>query len=73
MRDTLQKEQAKIEVMKGELQKSQWRKTAGEILTTELEKHVEEMVKKSAEMQIGHWELGDLGSNHIRNIDSELK
>ena len=36
MRDTLLKEQAKIEVMKGELKKQDWRKTAGEILTTEL-------------------------------------
>lgn len=29
VRDTLQKEQAKIEVMKEELKKPNWRKTAG--------------------------------------------
>lgn len=34
IRESLLKEQAKIEIMKEELKKPNWRKTAGEILTT---------------------------------------
>lgn len=36
MREGLIREHAKIEVMKEELKKANWRKVAGEILTTEL-------------------------------------
>jgi len=36
IRESLLKEQAKIDIMKEELKKPNWRKTAGEILTTEL-------------------------------------
>lgn len=68
VRETLHKEQAKIEVMKEELKKPSWRKTAGEILTTELEKRVEETIRQSHDLNVGNWELGDLGGNHIRNI-----
>jgi hypothetical protein len=73
VRDTLLKEQAKVEVMKEELKKPAWRKTAGEILTTELEKRVEELVRSSAQMEVGHWQLGDLGGGHIQKIEAELR
>ena len=36
VREVLQKEHSKIELMKDELKKPSWRKTAGEILTSEL-------------------------------------
>ena len=69
MREILVKEQSKVEIMKEELKKPNWRKTAGEILTTELEKKVEEMIRSTGQMDVGHWQLGDLGGNHLQRIE----
>ena len=55
MRETLEKEQKRIDGMREELNKPQWRKVAGEILATELEQKVEDMIKKSATLDVGHW------------------
>lgn len=41
--------------MKEEIAQPQWRKVTGEILATELEKNLEELVKKSSTVQIGRW------------------
>ena len=68
MRDTLLKEQAKIQVMKGELKRQNWRKTAGEILTTQLEKKVEEMIRSSNQMEVAHWQGENIGGTHIQRI-----
>ena len=73
MRDSLLKEHAKIEVMKGELKKTEWRKTAGEILTTELEKKVEDMIRVSTQMEVGHWQMTDIGGTHVQKIEMELR
>lgn len=68
MREVLEKEHIKIDTMKEELNKPQWRKVAGEILSTQMEKKVEDLIKKSNDIQIGQWELGDIGSYRIKNI-----
>lgn len=40
MRETLEKEYLRVEAMKEEIAKPQWRKVTGEILATELEKNL---------------------------------
>jgi hypothetical protein len=70
MREALLKEQDKIEGMKEELKKPQWRKVAGEILSTELETRVEELVRKSNQTEVGQWELGDIGSFRLKTIEN---
>jgi hypothetical protein len=39
--------------MKDGLTKPQWKKVAGEILSTDLDSRIEEILKKSHEMQVG--------------------
>jgi cell shape-determining protein MreC len=73
MRTLLEKEAARVEEMKEELSKPQWRKVAGEILSTDFEKRVEEIVKKSEGLEAGQWELGDIAGYRIKNIENELK
>ena len=41
MRETLEKEYVRVEAMREEINKPQWRKVTGEILATELEKNLE--------------------------------
>jgi hypothetical protein len=41
--------------MKDELKKPQWRKVAGEILSTDFEKKVEDLVKKSQGIEAEYW------------------
>lgn len=45
----------RVETMKEEIAQPQWRKVAGEILATELEKNLEDLVKKSNNTEIGRW------------------
>ena len=59
--------------MKEELKKPQWRKVAGELISTELETTIEEDLRKSNSINIAHWEIGDLGGNKIRNLEDQLK
>ncbi len=68
MKTLLEKELNRVEVMKDELAKPTWRKVAGEILTTELEHKVEELLQKSSALEVGKWELGDLAGYRIKNI-----
>lgn len=70
MREILVKENMKVQGMSEELRKPQWRKVAGEILSSDLESKVEEMIKKSKEVEAGYWELGDIGGYRIKNIES---
>jgi hypothetical protein len=55
IRELLQKEYTKVEAMKEEIGKPNWRKTAGEIIASELESKIEELVKKSNQINIGKW------------------
>lgn len=43
---------------------------AGEILTTDLEHKVEELLQKSSALEVGKWELGDLAGYRIKNIEN---
>ncbi len=54
--------------MKERLRTSQWRQAAGQILSTEMEKKIESVIQKSHEMHLAQWEIGDIGSSHIKNI-----
>lgn len=55
MRELLEKEYIRVETMKEEINKPQWRKIAGEILSTELEKNIEEIIKKGNQTEIKRW------------------
>lgn len=41
--------------MKEEIAKPNWRKVAGEIISSSLESHIDEMVKYSSQLAIGRW------------------
>ena len=51
--------------MKEEIGKPNWRKVAGELLSSELETKIEDMLKKSRSIDIEQWEVGDLGAKKI--------
>lgn len=68
MKTTLEKELTRIDSMKLELAKPQWRKVAGEILSTELEHHVQNIIQQSSALEVGKWELGDITGYRIKNI-----
>jgi hypothetical protein len=38
-----------------------------------LESKVEELVKKSAQMNVGKWELGDLVGYRLKDLEKDLK
>lgn len=59
--------------MKEEIDKPQWRKIAGELLSSELELKVEEMISISKRMDIKDWEIGDLGGNKIKALEFQLR
>ena len=73
VRETLQKEYAKIETMKEEIAKTTWRKTAGDIIASELETKVEDLVKKSSQLNVGKWELGDLVGYRLKDLERDLR
>jgi len=72
-REILQKEYTKIEAMKEEIAKPAWRKTAGDIIASELENKVEDLVKKSAQINVGKWELGDLVGYRLKDLERDLR
>lgn len=72
-RENLEREFIKIETMKEEINKPQWRKVAGELLATDLEQKVESMIKTSSAIDVGHWEIGDLGAGKIKSLENELR
>lgn len=73
MRETLQKEYNLVEGMKEEIAKPNWRKAAGEIIASELERKVDEMVRHSAQLQVGRWELGDLVGYRLKDLEKDLR
>ena len=68
MRNELLTQYDKIENMREEINKPNWRKVAGELLSSELETRVEEMLVKSRSIDVGHWEVGDLGANKVVHL-----
>jgi hypothetical protein len=52
--------------MKVEITRPQWRKVAGEIISTELEKTLEELIKKSNSAPIGKWEMKNLSGQRLK-------
>lgn len=65
MRQNLIKQYQKIEVMKDDINKPHWRKVAGELLSSELEEKVEQMLMKSKSMNVKPWQLKDLGEEKL--------
>lgn len=59
--------------MKEEITQPQWRKVTGEILATELEKNLEELIKKSSSTQIGRWEMKNLSGQRLKTLEVELR
>ena len=51
--------------MREDINKPQWRKVAGELLSSDLETKVEEMLVKSRSIDVKQWEVGDLGSGKV--------
>ena len=73
MRETLHVEYKKIEEMKEEINKPGWRKVAGEVIANDLERTVDQLVKKSSNLEIGRWELGDLVGYRIKDLEKSIK
>jgi hypothetical protein len=73
MREQLHQEFVKVEAMKEEIAKPNWRKVAGEIISSELEQKIDHMTRKSAALQIGKWELGDLVGYRLKDLDKDLR
>lgn len=59
--------------MKAEVEKPQWRKITGEIIASELERRVDEMVKHSGQLNVGRWELGDLVGYRLKDLEKDLR
>jgi len=59
--------------MREELTRPQWRKVAGEILSSDLEQSVEAMIRRSSGVEISGWELGDIGGERVRKIEAEMR
>jgi hypothetical protein len=69
MRETLEKEYVRVEAMRQEINRPQWRKVTGEILATELEKNLEELVKKSGTMEVGKWLIKNLSGQRMKKLE----
>lgn len=55
--------------MKEEISKPQWRKVAGELLSSELEQKIEQTIRQSSTLEIGHWSIGEIGGGgKIQNL-----
>ncbi len=73
MRDVLIAESNKLETMKAEIEKPQWRKMTGEIISNEHERRIDELVKQSAQLNVGRWELGDLVGYRLKDLEKDLR
>lgn len=73
MRDILTAESAKLETMKSEIEKPGWRKMTGEIISNEHERRIDELVKQSAQLNVGRWELGDLVGYRLKDLEKDLR
>lgn len=54
--------------MREEIHKPNWRKVTGEILATELEKNLEELLKKSNQTEIKRWEMKNLSGQRMKTL-----
>lgn len=68
VKENLEKEYLRIEGMKEEINGPQWRKVAGEVLATELEKTMEDTVKKASFVTIGRWEMKNLSGQRLKTL-----
>lgn len=59
--------------MKEEINLPQWRKVTGEILATQLEKNIGDLIKKSSSTQIGRWEMKNLSGQRLKTLEVELR
>ena len=73
MKEILAKQAQKVELMKEQIHRANWKKVAGEILSTELEEKVEILLKKSRSIDIKNWEVGDLGIAKISSLENNLR
>lgn len=73
MREHLQKELVNIDSMKEEIKKPHWRKVAGEIIASELENKVEQITKKSASLEVGRWELGNVVGYRLKDLEKDIR
>lgn len=46
---------------------------AGELLSTELEQKIDNLLYKSRSIDIGRWEIGDLGLGKISSLENHLR
>jgi hypothetical protein len=59
--------------MKAEIEKPQWRKMTGEIISSEHERRIDEMIKQSSQLNVGRWELGDLVGFRLKDLEKDLR
>jgi hypothetical protein len=59
--------------MREEIKTSNWRKTAGEIIASELESKVQQLIRQSSEMNMQKWEFGDLVSHRLKELEKNLR
>lgn len=55
--------------MREEINKPNWRKVAGELLSSELETKIEDMLIRSRSIDVGHWEIGDVGAHKVSSLE----
>lgn len=72
-KEILQKEYMKVENMKEEIKGDNWRKTAGEIIATEMESKVKLVVKESSQINVGKWDLGDIIGYRLKDLEKDLR
>lgn len=55
--------------MKDEIEKPNWRKVAGELLSSELEQKIDDLLLKSEALSVKHWEVKDLGITKLPTLE----
>ena len=59
--------------MKQDINKPEWRKVAGEILSSNLEKNVGDLLEGSKYVEIKRWEGKDISGQKLKNLQVELR
>ena len=59
--------------MKEEIKGDNWRKTAGEIIATEMESKIKLVVKESSQINVGKWDLGDIIGYRLKDLEKDLR
>ena len=73
MREELKKQNVKIEGMRNEIGGEHWRKVAGEIIASEIEEKIDALMRKSAGLEVGRWEVGDLVGYRVKDIEKSVQ